>query len=105
MTTTTVAATSTSTSTSELVRSTSRLVRTADLQAEVLHHLDSEFHDLDILLGREDGGAGPGPSKRGKKRRTLSGDIAQWEKQESQASSEVRLPSFHALQALMDILM
>lgn len=77
-------------STSELVRSSSRLVSTAELQAEVLRHLDSEFHDLDTLLGR-DGETGAGPSKRGKKRRTLSGEIAQWEKQESQASSEVRL--------------
>lgn len=51
----------------------------------MLRHLDSEFHDLDILLGRD------GPSKRGKKRRTLSGEIAQWEKHESQASTEVRL--------------
>lgn len=55
---------------------------------EVLHHLDTEFSDLDTLLGRD---TGAGPSKRGKKRRTLSGEIAQWEKLKSQASSEVGL--------------
>lgn len=72
-------------STSDLVRSSAKLVPTSELQAEVLRHLDTEFNDLEVLLGRD----APGPSKRGKKRRTLSGEIAQWEKYESQASSEV----------------
>lgn len=52
----------------------------------MLHHLDTEFGDLDTLLGR----GAAGPSKRGKRRRNLSDEIAYWEAQESQASSAVR---------------
>lgn len=82
-------ATATATATSTLVRSSATTPSLAEVQDEVLHHLDNEFGDLDTLLGRDGAGSTAGPSKRSKRRRNLSDEIAYWETQESQASAEV----------------
>lgn len=75
-------------STAALIRSAAYVEPSSTLTAEVLGHLDTDFHDLDDLLGRS---GGAGPSKRPKKRRTrtLDEEIAHWEKQERAAAQEV----------------
>jgi len=57
------------------------------VQEEVRRYLNTEFNDLDSMLSPS---SGAGPSR--KKRKTLDQDIEYYEKLESDAAKEVRLP-------------
>jgi hypothetical protein len=83
---------SASTATSSLIASIAHQISSAQVQEQVKNHLDTEFNDLEILLGISTSNGRPhaaGPSR--KKRRTLDQEIIYWESQESAASAEVRL--------------
>lgn len=82
--------------TSSLITSLAQTLPARDIEEQVRDHLDTEFNDLDYLLGYGAGNrsAAAGPSR--KKRRTLDQEIVYWEKQESTASAEVR-PCFSSL--------
>jgi BMFP domain-containing protein YqiC len=77
-------------STSSLITSLAQTAPAREIEEQVRNHLDTEFNDLDYLLGYGAGNrsATAGPSR--KKRRTLDQEILYWEKQESSASAEVR---------------
>ncbi len=79
----------------EHIHSFTRPITSTALQAEVRHLLDSEYNDLDVLLGH----AGPSTSSssrpssgRGhqKRKRTLKEEIGYWEQKEAAAGREVR---------------
>jgi len=73
------------------IQSTTHPVDLDALQSEVRNHLDGDFGDLDVLLGRHAGPSSRPSSSRGpqKRKRTLREEIGYWEQQETAAAKEV----------------
>jgi hypothetical protein len=85
------------------IRAITKLPSEDDIQAEITAHLDAEFADLDVLLGRTNAIGGPssvaGAHKRGRKRKTLKDEMGAWETRETEAAREVSVQNVIALSA------